>query len=113
MTFDPPSVSTAEAIPRTCHQVYVRAKKIFDEGNKMGRSEVKSPSCSGIMFYSWTCRSSDAMWACPFRFSTHELRSLTKLQKLHGNDWRSISEKMDRSVYALQKRFNTIGEYPL
>ncbi|XP_061836959.2 transcription termination factor 1-like [Nerophis lumbriciformis] len=68
----------ANGIPRTCWDVFVKAKKL-DKMNHMGR------------------------------FSKEELDQLVRLQKLHGNNWRKISKLMDRSIYALQKRYVTMS----
>lgn len=38
------------------------------------------------------------------------MATLVKLHTLHGNNWKAISNTMGRSVYALQKRFTSIGK---
>ncbi|KAK0136786.1 Transcription termination factor 1 [Merluccius polli] len=75
----------AEDIPRPCYKVHTRAKKTFDDLNYLGR------------------------------FSEDENLQLQKLQRIHGNDWKTISSGMDRSMYSVQKRFNmmttTVGPW--
>ncbi|KAJ3604339.1 hypothetical protein NHX12_029080 [Muraenolepis orangiensis] len=69
----------AEDIPRPCFKVYTRGKKIFDDLNYMGR------------------------------FTEDEDLQLQKLQRIHGNDWKTIARVLYRSTFSLEKRFNVIG----
>ncbi|XP_073695610.1 transcription termination factor 1-like [Garra rufa] len=65
----------AEGIPRPCHDVYSRGRKVFDSGNYKGR------------------------------FTEGELKLLLKYHTLHGSNWEKISELTGRSAYSLEKRF--------
>ncbi|XP_048046036.1 transcription termination factor 1 [Megalobrama amblycephala] len=68
----------AEGIPRPCHDVFGRGRKVFDGTNYKGR------------------------------FSEEEIKSLLKYHSLHGSNWQKISELTGRSSYSLEKRFSQI-----
>ncbi|XP_062310596.1 transcription termination factor 1-like [Osmerus eperlanus] len=69
----------AEGIPRPWRDVYCRGRRMFHEYRNKGK------------------------------FTEDELRSLKKLQKRHGNNWATISSLMDRSDWAVEKRFAQIA----
>ncbi|XP_067294101.1 transcription termination factor 1 isoform X2 [Pseudorasbora parva] len=68
-----------EGIPRPCHDVFTRGRKVFDGTNYKGR------------------------------FSKEEIKALLKYHTLHGNNWQKISELTGRSSYSLEKRFSHIS----
>uniref|UniRef100_A0A8B9H221 Transcription termination factor 1 n=1 Tax=Astyanax mexicanus TaxID=7994 RepID=A0A8B9H221_ASTMX len=68
----------AKGIPRSCHDIYTRGRKIFDDS-----------TCKG-------------------RFTQTEIDQLCKLQTLHGNNWKKISELTGRSAVSLEKRYSQI-----
>ncbi|XP_016131013.1 transcription termination factor 1-like [Sinocyclocheilus grahami] len=69
----------AEGIPRPCHNVFGRGRKVFDGENYKGR------------------------------FTEEEVKSLLKYHTLHGNNWQKISEMTGRSSYSLEKRFTQLN----
>ncbi|KAL1274612.1 hypothetical protein QQF64_027426 [Cirrhinus molitorella] len=69
----------AEGIPRPCHDVFSRGRKIFDGGNYKGR------------------------------FTEEEVKVLLKYHSLYGSNWQKISELTGRSAYSLEKRFNQLN----
>ncbi|KTG38807.1 hypothetical protein cypCar_00009241 [Cyprinus carpio] len=69
----------AEGIPRPCHDVFSRGRKVFDGENYKGR------------------------------FTEEEVKSLLKYHSLHGNNWQKISELTGRSAYSLEKRFTQLN----
>lgn len=70
----------ANGIPRSCHDVYARGRKIFDSNAYKGT------------------------------FSKSELHQLSKLQTLYGNNWKKISELTGRSALSLEKRYSQLTE---
>lgn len=68
--------SIAQDVPRPCFKVYIRGRKMFNDLNYMGR------------------------------FTEDENHKLLKLQRIHGNSWKTISDGMDRSTFSVQKRFH-------
>ncbi|XP_073805785.1 transcription termination factor 1.2 isoform X1 [Danio rerio] len=69
----------AEGIPRPCHDVYTRGKKMFDHRHYKGN------------------------------FTEEEDKRLLKYYNLYGPNWKKISEKTGRSSFSLRKRFPQIS----
>ncbi|NXV71252.1 TTF1 factor, partial [Atlantisia rogersi] len=68
----------AEGIPRPWRLIYYRARKMFDPNNYKGR------------------------------YSVEEKEKLKKYHKLHGNDWKKISEMMSRSNLSVAMKYSEI-----
>ncbi|XP_036454480.1 transcription termination factor 1-like [Colossoma macropomum] len=69
----------AEGIPRSCHDVYARGRRVFDSSNHKGK------------------------------FSEEEIHTLCKLHTMYGNNWKRISELTGRSAISLEKRYSQIA----
>ncbi|XP_072520551.1 uncharacterized protein [Salminus brasiliensis] len=69
----------ADGIPRSCHDVYARGRRVFDGSAHKGK------------------------------FSKTEIHQLRALHTLHGNNWKKISELTGRSALSLEKRYSQLN----